>query len=115
MDGASSTSWAGSGHPLLAGLHAAVTDMATAAGPGRDRVNLLSDEDTRTALDAVMAAEAQLVAIRACLLNHAEVRGLREQLKARTTSSWFAHTARISGPAAREHVKVAGLLDACPE
>ena len=115
MDQGGGTGWAGSGHPLLAGLHAATPGLATAAGAGRDRVALLSDEDTRTALDAVAAQEAQLVAIRAALLSHAEVRGLKNQLPARTTASWLAHTARITGAAAREHVKAAELLQAHPE
>jgi len=92
MDGASSTGWAGGGHPLLAGLAAAATGLAQAAGPGRDRVSVLSDEDTRAGLDAVAVAEAQLVALRAALLTHAEVRGLKNQLKARSTASWLAHT-----------------------
>ncbi|HSF26852.1 MAG TPA: hypothetical protein VLC50_04965, partial [Actinomycetes bacterium] len=115
MDGASGARWAGSGHPLLAGLHLTTTGLTTAAGPGRDRVSLLSDEDTRAGLDAVAAAEGRLVAIRAALLAHAEVRRVREQLKARTTASWLADVARISGATAREQVKVAGMLDGCPE
>ncbi|HSF26646.1 MAG TPA: hypothetical protein VLC50_03920 [Actinomycetes bacterium] len=110
MDRASSSEWASSGHPLLAGLHTSGPGLTSAAGLGRDRVSLLSDEDTRSALDAVAAQEAQLVAIRAALVSHAEVRALKTQLKPRTTASWLADTARISGPAAREHVKVAAML-----
>ena len=115
VDEASSASWAGSGHPLLAGLHAAGTGLTTAAGAGRDRVSLLSDEDTRTAIETVQSLQAMATALLSTLLTHAEVRGLKDQLKARSTASWLAHTARITGAAAREHVRVAGLLDAHPE
>jgi hypothetical protein len=116
MDGASrSSEWVDGGHPLLAGLHTATTGLTQAAGAGRDRVSLLSDEDTRAGLDAVAAAEARLVAIRAALLAHADVRGLKDQLKAHSTATWLAHTSRITGASAREHVKAAELLDAHPE
>ena len=97
MDRGSGTSWVGSGHPLLAGLHAASTGLSTAAGAGRDRVSLLSDEDTRTAIETVQRMQAMTTALLASLLAHAEVRGLKNQLKARTTASWLAHTARITG------------------